>query len=120
MAADEDAADILISDVLLSLIGPAIRADGLGHIAIDAVGRKRQGPLLGQEGAAEGEQIAEEDAPFVVAKDGPAEVGPARLFAELAGEPDDQLAPQSASHGDALADLADVGQPRPGREDGGR
>ena len=36
---------------------------------------------------------------------------------ELAGEADDQLAPQGAAHGDALADLADVREPVAGGQD---
>ena len=36
---------------------------------------------------------------------------------ELTGKPDDQLAPERATHGHAFADLADVGQPVAGGED---
>ena len=39
---------------------------------------------------------------------------------KLAGEADDELAPQGAAHRDALADLADVLDARPGGEDRGR
>ena len=39
-------------------------------------------------------------------------------LAELAGEPDDELAPEGAAHRDALADLADVREPVAGGKDG--
>ena len=42
---------------------------------------------------------------------------PESQLAELAGEADDQLAPQRTAHRHALADLADVGQPVAGGED---
>ena len=38
---------------------------------------------------------------------------------ELAGEPDDQLAPERPAHRDALAELADVLEPAAGRQDRG-
>ena len=41
-------------------------------------------------------------------------------LAQLRREPDDQLPPQRAAHRDALRDLADVLDPRPGRDDGRR
>ncbi len=41
---------------------------------------------------------------------------PEAQLAELAGEPDHELAPQRAAHRHALADLADVRDPAPGRE----
>ena len=42
---------------------------------------------------------------------------PEAQLAELAGEPDHQLAPQRAAHRDALADLADVREPVAGGQD---
>ena len=77
-----------------------------------ARGRRRPADRLGQltdrQGVAVGEDVQGR------------ELGePEAQLPELAGEADDELAPERPAHGDALADLADVRQPIAGREDRG-
>jgi hypothetical protein len=82
------------------------------HQAIDEPAGRRWRPpdgfrqLADGQGAAVGEDVQRR------------ELGePQPELAELASEPDDELAPQCPAHGDALADLADIRKAIAGRQD---